>query len=120
MSNNNGNSGSANLWWAYDTDNGTFAALPAGPMLLPAIGIFAFVSIVKALKSRNRSPESMIGSPMYNSSLYQKDKARFYYLVKKKIAAARDDTEGLSLAEMEELRRLKYPTWNKGRPWHNW
>lgn len=113
-------SNNINLLWAYDADDKSFATLPAGPMLLPALGIFAFVTIARALKSRDKSPESMIGKTIYNSPAYQKDKARFNYLINKKIKAITDETEGLTLSELNELERLRYPSWNKGRPWHNW
>lgn len=109
-----------NLWWAYDGESGSFSTLPAGPMLLPALGIFAFVAIAKALKSNGLTPKSAIGNAMYNSDLYQKDKARFNYLINKKIQAAKEGVEGLSLAELNELENLRYPSWNGGRPWHNW
>lgn len=105
------------LWWAYDSENGSFATLPAGPLLLPAIGILAFVAIANALKGHSDSPEKIIGRSVVSSNRYKADKNRHDYLLNKKIEAAINDEPGLSPAEITELHRLQHPSYTKGQKW---
>lgn len=102
----------ANLWWSYDPDNGSFAALPPGPLLIPAIGIFAFVALVRAIKGNGPSEKRVLGSTMYESEHYQSKRKRYYELIKKSA-----ESGGLGLAEREELNRLERPAWGGGKYW---
>lgn len=103
---------SPNLWWSYDAENGSFSALPPGPFLLPAIGIFAFVAIVRALRGSGSSERRTVGSTFYESEIYQKDKRRHNYLVQKLVQEGE-----LGLAEHDELWRLQHPEWANGLAW---
>lgn len=103
---------SSNLWWSYDAENGSFQALPPGPFLLPAIGIFAFVALVRAIKGNGCSERRTLGDSFYESARYQNDKKRHDYLVKKSATK-----EGLGLAEHDELWRLQHPEWANGLAW---
>lgn len=44
----------ANLWWAYDPEDASFSALPASPLLIPAMLIFGLVAIGKQVFSPTR------------------------------------------------------------------
>lgn len=112
MSNNN-----PSLWWAYDPEGGSFVTLPAGPFLIPAIGIFAFVAIANALKGNNNDPAKVVGHSTINSGRYKADKVRHDYLLNKKIEAAINDEPGLSDSEAAELYRLQHPSYTNGQKW---
>jgi hypothetical protein len=100
-----------NLWWAYDSENGSFAPLPAGPLLLPAILIVGLISIFqlgrRALRSRD-----VIGGDIANSTLYTTSEKRYHELVDKKVSNGY-----LEIHEEEELRKLKSPPWIKSGTW---
>lgn len=104
------NNGST-LWWSYDPENRSFGSLPAGPMLLPAIGILAFVSIARMLQGNGPTPESVLGRKVIGSNDYKRCKARQDYLVQKKIEEGMGTGPGLSVAEHHELMELyrRYP-----------
>lgn len=105
------------LWWSYDADGKSFASLPAGPMLLPAIGIIAFVALVKSIKENSKSPESILGGKRINSKEYKDAKKRQDQLIEKRINAGLGLCDDLTVAEAEELRRLQRPRWANGSEW---
>jgi hypothetical protein len=113
MSNNQ----SSILWWSYDSENRSFGSLPAGPMLLPAIGILAFVALIQSIKERDNSPESILGKERINSKLYKDAKKRQNELIEKRANAGLGLCNDLTVQEAEELRRLQRPQWANGGEW---
>lgn len=101
------NNGST-LWWSYDPENRSFGSLPAGPLLLPALGILAFVSIARAFQERSATPEAILGHSVVNSIEYKRKKARHDYLVQKKINAAMEKGPEFTLADHTELVNLQH------------
>jgi hypothetical protein len=105
------------LWWSYDPDNNSFAALPAGPLLLPSLGVFALIAARQAIKQAWAGKSPGPGMTLANSSLYAEMRERHDYLVNKKVAAIADSGDGLTLGEQAELTRLQHPSWAKGGSW---
>ena len=101
------NNGST-LWWSYDPEKRSFGSIPAGPMLLPALGILAVVAIFRALRHQGDTPEAILGRDVVNSVEYKKKKARHDYLVQKKINAAMERGPEFTLADHTELVDLQY------------
>lgn len=95
------------LWWSYDPESKSFGSLPAGPLLLPALGIIAFVSIAKALRDRATKPEAILGSHVFNGEGYKRKKARHDYLVQKKINDAIGTGPEFTIADQHELSELQ-------------
>jgi len=108
---------SNNLWWSFDPDDGSFAALPAGPALLPALGVFAIIAAVQAFRGRNQSAEKILGHGFVSSDYYREAKSRQDALIQKRVDHAMGEGEGLTLAEHNELRTLQHPAWNNGNRW---
>lgn len=108
------NNGST-LWWSYDPENRSFGSLPAGPLLLPALGILAFVSIVRAFQQSGTTPEAILGRNVVNSAEYKRKKARHDYLVQKKINAAMEKGPEFTLADHTELVDLQHSGNNGSR-----
>ena len=109
-------SGNTNLWWAYDSENGSLQSLPAGPMLLPALGILAFVTIAQAFKNKEASEGQFLGRNVVNSHEYKQDKARYHYLVDKRIKHGLGEGPELTVAEFSEKDRLARK-WVKSGKW---
>jgi len=105
-----------NLWWSYDPDNRSFSALPAGPLLLPALAIFIIVASIRAFK-QPRSASSVMGGHITSTTAYKNAKERHDYLISKKIAEAMGHGDGLTLAEECELRKLQKPGFAGGSSW---
>lgn len=105
------------LWWSFDPDNNSFSALPAGPLLLPALGIFALIAARQAIKQAWAGSGSSPGITLADSSLYAEMKERHDYLLSKKVAAIANNDDGLTLGEQAELTRLQHPSWAKGGSW---
>jgi hypothetical protein len=100
----------SNLWWSYDSENG-FSALPPGPLLLPAVFIFAFISIANKLKENASNQENQLSQTFIRSDYYQSKKQRYKDLLEKRV------NSGLSISEYEEFRRLEHPPWADGKQW---
>lgn len=90
-----------NLWWAYDSENGSFSALPAGPFLLPALIIVSVASLFGSGFRRNLSPREMFGN-MVDTPAWKQRYARYMELIEQDV-----NGPGLSLGEYAEYRRLK-------------
>lgn len=65
----------ASLWWAYDAEGGKFSALPASPLLLPALLIMGIFSIGKAIFSPTRMTGEGMG-PIGETEYYQRQLKR--------------------------------------------
>lgn len=91
-----------NLWWSYDPDNGSFAALPAGPFFLPALIVVCIASIGNALFNPRRSREEIVGS-ISKTDLYRQQAARYQYLGSKRL-----EQGDLELREWREYYDLQF------------
>ena len=97
----------ANIWWAYDEDNGSFSALPASPLLLPAIGLFFLLAMFDKM-SNGENAGKVTGSAsrvLEYGPLFEQNKARFNQLLA--IMRRRE----LSEDERSELHRIQHPPW---------
>ena len=101
----------ANLWWAYDENNGNFSALPASPVLLPAIGLFFLLAVFDKM---NSGPK-VIGKTdaiSKHGELFEANKTRFYELIA--IMRRRPLTDD----ERTELYKIQHPPWaDPGEVW---
>lgn len=100
------------LWWAYDAEDQSFSALPAGPLLLPALFISLCIGAYSSLRQWTGRPENVLGHDFVNSVEYQQMKRRYYELIHKKI-----ENGSLELHEEQELQQLKRPYWIKSGTW---
>jgi len=97
----------ANIWWAYDEDNGSFSALPASPLLLPAIGLFFLLAVFDKMSSGENAGK-VTGSAnrvLEYGPLFEQNKARFNQLLT--IMRRRELNED----EKSELHRIQHPPW---------
>jgi hypothetical protein len=104
MSNNN-------LWWSYDSESSSFSALPASPMLLPALAIMGLLSIFGFGRVRIGSNADKLGE-FGKSEQYKKDCNRYQELRRKWIANGE-----LCGEEYHEMVQLKHPKWNNHKHW---
>lgn len=100
------------LWWAYDAEDNSFSALPAGPLLLPALLIAVCVNAIGIVHSWANRPERVVSHGLLNSNEYQRKKRRYYELINKRL-----DNGELELHEHHELEKLKRPYWIKSGTW---
>jgi hypothetical protein len=104
----------SNLWWAYDESNGSFSALPASPLLLPAIGLFFLLAIFDQMGGKGSAGKIIETADRVNEygGLFDSNKIRFDQL----IATMR--RRQLTEEETSELYRLQHPPWAKpGEVW---
>lgn len=104
----------ANIWWAYDEDNGSFSALPASPLLLPAIGAFFLLAVFDKMAEDNRSKKILKPACEMNidRTLYDSNKKRYHEL----LAVIRK--RPLNEDEESEMYRLAHPPWSDpGEVW---
>jgi hypothetical protein len=100
-----------NIFYAYDSQTGSFSALPASPWLLPAMGAFALLAAYQKYKL---SRPSIIGeapeiSPVIRD-IYGK---RYRELIHKKHWQG-----GLDFRESIELQNIQNPPWAEpGEVW---
>lgn len=96
-----------NIWWAYDENNGSFSALPASPLLLPALGLFFLMAVFDKMSSENNGGK-VIGRAdkvLNYGPLFEQNKVRFKQLCD--IIRKRE----LSEDERSELYQLQHPPW---------
>ena len=104
----------ANIWWAYDESNGSFSALPASPLLLPAIGIFFLLAVFERMAENDRSKEILkpAREVKVNMSLHESNRQRYYQLLE--IIKVRPLNED----EDSEMYQLQHPPWSDpGEVW---
>jgi hypothetical protein len=97
----------ANIWWAYDEDNGSFSALPASPLLLPALGLFFLLAAFDKMRSKDNGGK-MTGRAdkvLNYGPLFEQNKARFNEL----LAIMR--RRQLNEDESAELYQIQHPPW---------
>jgi hypothetical protein len=94
--------------WAYDSNTGSFSALPASPFLLVALGALALLPLLeKAYMIQKNKPVPMPAD--FDWKLHSEYKERYKYLQAKK-----ESGQQLDFAEMIELNNIKHPPWAKG------
>jgi hypothetical protein len=102
----------SNIWWAYDEENGSFSALPASPMLLPALGLFFLAAVFS--RAQKSSGPTKLACEMQNvdHGLIHRNAARFHELL------AIMKTRNLNDSEESELYRIQHPPWAEpGEVW---
>lgn len=90
------------LWWAYDSTEGRFAALPASPLLLPVLLFMGALSIGKAILSPTRMTGQGLG-PITKTDYYQRQYKRWRELGRR----AYVNGEDLEWHEWEEYYKLQ-------------
>lgn len=92
----------ASLWWAYDAEGGKFSALPASPLLLPALLFMGIFSIGKAIFSPARMTGEGLG-PITKTDYYQRQYNRWRELGRR----AYVNGENLEWHEWEEYYKIQ-------------
>jgi len=104
----------ANIWWAYDESEGSFSALPASPLLLPALGFFFLLAVFDEIAEKGRSKQ--ITKPAaelkVDRTLFDSNKQRYRELLNViKVRPLNEDEES-------EMYRLSHPPWAEpGEVW---
>lgn len=93
---------SPSLWWAYDESNGSFSALPATPLIVPAALILGVVSALRWIFNPPRTREQIVG-PIARTAYYQQADLRYHELIKKHV-----DTGDLEIHEWKEYYDLEF------------
>ena len=104
----------ANIWWAYDESNGSFSALPASPLLLPALGFFFLLAVFDKMGGGENSGKITGSADRVTESgpLFEQNKTRF----KELLAIMR--RRQLNDDEEAELHKIQHPPWAEpGEVW---
>lgn len=98
--------------WAYDSQTGSFSALPASPWLLPALGLICLAPIAeKMLEEAAKNPEPVPNT--FDPVAYQQNKQEYHALINKQVSSV-----GLTLDEEMRLNSIMRPPWAKpGELW---
>lgn len=104
-------SNNPNLWWAYDSESNSFGALPASPLLLPALAVMAVFSLFGGGKIKVGCNGDKLGR-FGRSEEYLRCRDRWLYLHRKSFAE-----QDLTDEETIEFIRLGCPKWNNYKPW---
>jgi hypothetical protein len=94
----------ANIWWAYDESNGSFSALPASPLLLPAIGLFFLLAVFDSM-SKGDKVTGTTNAISEHGELFEANRIRFNEIIA--IIKRRQLTE----QEEAELYQIQHPPW---------
>jgi hypothetical protein len=100
------------LLWGIDGETGGISALPASPLLLPAIIVLGLVKLASSIA--RPKPQTAPLPANFNLSEYNRNKTE-YNKLRCKIK------EGKTLTAIEELRWntvLPFPSWSRGERWH--
>lgn len=90
------------LWWAYDESNGSFSALPATPLIIPAAIILSIFSAFHWLFNPPRTRKQIFG-PITQTNYYQQANSRYHQLTTKRL-----DLGDLEIHEWREYYDLKF------------
>jgi len=104
----------ANLWWAYDEDNSSFSALPASPLLLPALGLFFLLAVFDRMAENDRGKKILkpASEMRVDRTLYDSNKKRYREMLE--ILKVRQFNED----EDSEMYRIEHPPWSEpGEVW---
>lgn len=99
------------LLWGIDKETGGISALPASPLLLPAIIGLGALKVASWLYKPKPKKQPLPAN--FNWEEYSKNKKEYDYLLAK-------IQSGKPLTPMEETRwltELPYPSWSKGERW---
>lgn len=100
-----------NIFYAYDSQTGSFSALPASPWLLPAMGAFALLAAYQ--KCRLSKPSIIGTAPSINPIIRDIYSKRYSELIEKKHWGG-----GLTFRESIELKDIQHPPWaDPGEVW---
>jgi hypothetical protein len=99
------------FWWAIDESDGRISPLPASPLLLPAVGVFAFIALCASIARANAKPEPL-KTPI-DPAEYQRNSAIYHELMMKK----RNGIE-LTIQEVVSLEKAQHPSW--AEPGERW
>ena len=105
-----------NLWWSFDAESRSFSALPAGPALLPALGLYALIGAIQAVKNVNWF-ESKPSRAFRNLEFYKQDELRYHSLLQKRLDFINGQGEDWDYYDFKEFKNLQFPAWNQGKPW---
>lgn len=100
------------LLWGMNEETGGISALPASPLLLPAILALGAIKVASWLY--RPKPKTAPLPANFNWKEYEANKAEYYKILAK-------IQTGKTLTTLEEIRWntvLPYPSWSKGEPWH--
>lgn len=98
--------------WSYDSQTGSFSALPASPWLLPALGLICLAPLLaKIVEETEKAPKPL--SANFDPILFEQYRAIYQDLMGKKLA-------GVQLTSEESLRlqTISNPPW--ARPGEVW
>lgn len=91
----------SNLWWAYDSESGSFSALPASPLLVPALVIMGIIALVKGSPRKPATIYDVAGS-LIDTREWQANHDRYLALVDRHAR----DPDSLDNCEWLEMKRL--------------
>lgn len=99
------------LLWGYDEQTNSISALPASPLLLPAMAVWGFTKLASLFY--RPKPKTAPLPDDFNLQEYNRNKAEYRKLFQK-------INSGQQLTLYEQLRwtALPYPSWSKGERWH--
>jgi hypothetical protein len=99
------------LLWGIDPESGSIGALPASPLLLPALAVYCLIWLLSPLYRNRQKPTPTPSS--FNEQQWAKNKQEYDALVRKIRA-------GKSLSDMEMIRLntvLPRPDWAEPGEW---
>jgi hypothetical protein len=95
MSNNN-------LWWAYNAEDNSFGALPASPLLLPALIIMGVWSLLTGSGKQEIMNYHQIAGDLVETDEWQRKHTRYQQLLKDWV----DCPDNLDQSEQAEFSGL--------------
>lgn len=101
-----------NLLWSFDEGSGSFAPLPAGPLLIPALVIYGLLRLFSGGGGTTIPAHRMLPRHIIESAEYRRDCARYRYLWDKRCRFG-----DLDPIEWIELQGLEHPAWYGGKRW---
>lgn len=93
---------SPSLWWAYDESNGSFSALPATPLIVPAAILLGLLSALSRLFNPPRTRHEILGF-IASSDSYKQAESRYHQLIQKRL-----NTGDLQINEWREYYDLEF------------
>lgn len=90
------------LWWAYDSEQASFSALPATPLIVPGAVIVSIILLLRRLLHPPRTREQIFGA-ITRTDYYKKCYLRYRELITKSI-----DDGDLAIHEWAEYYDLEF------------
>jgi hypothetical protein len=93
----------SNLWWAYDSETGSFSALPASPLLVPALIIMGIIALARG---NPRPPATIqdVAGHLVDSPEWQANHDRYEHLLSR-YTCNPDSLDNYEWLEMKRLGR---------------